>query len=115
LPSKDDHLARAQHNEFFAQSTDNPFFDWKLTGIFYSALQYVDAYLATLGVHPPTHAARLTYVERSAKLKRIRRDYRDLLNESRTARYEPPVVFNQKDTIIAQHKLDAIKKAILPL
>lgn len=114
MPSKEDHLARARHNEFFVSSTENPFFDWKLTGIFYSALHYVDAYLATLNIHPPSHALRLMQFEVNAKLKPIRRDYRDLLNESRTARYEPPTVFNQTDTTIAQRRLDSIKKALLP-
>lgn len=83
--------------------------------MFYSALHYVDAYLATQGIHPPTHAVRLGYLETDLKLNPIRRDYRDLLNESRTARYEPPTMFDQADTIIAQRRLDRIKGAILPL
>jgi hypothetical protein len=115
LPSETDHVLKAEHNEFFVSQTDNPFFDWKLTGIFYSALHYVDAYLATMGIHPPSHAIRLGHVRTDPKLTTIRRDYRELLNESRTARYEPPATFDLTDTNRAQHKLDSIKKAILPL
>ena len=112
---KAEHLEQAEHNEFFVSQIDNPFFDWKLTGIFYSALQYVDAYLATQGVHPTNHPNRTQSIETDPKLKPIRRDYRDLKNESRTARYEPPSIFNQNDVNIAQRRLDSIKKAILPL
>ena len=107
MPSKADHPAQAEHNEYFVSQTDNPFFDWKVTGTFYTALQYVDAYLATQNIHPPTHAVRLGHVATQAKLKAIHRDYRDLLNESRTARYEPPNLFKQADATAAQSRLDA--------
>jgi hypothetical protein len=115
LPTKEDHLAQAEHNEFFSSELDNPFFDWKLTGIFYTALQYVDAYLATQGFHPPDHGERTKHVHGDAKLKPIRLDYRDLKNESRTARYEPPNTFGQSDVQSAERKLDAIKKVIQAL
>jgi len=115
LSSKDEHVAQAEHNEFFVAETDNPFFDWKLTGIFYSALQYVDAYLATKNIHPPDHGDRNWNMGIDSKFKPILRDYRDLKNESRTARYEPPSTFNQSDVNIAQRRLDSIKKQLLPL
>lgn len=115
MPSKEEHIAQAQHNEDFVSNTDNPFFDWKLTGIFYTALQYVDAYLATKNVHPPTHSWRLNAVNADPKLRAIRVDYRDLLNESRTARYEPPCTFGYGDAQIALRRLNSIKSVIVPM
>lgn len=114
MPSKVEHRARAEHDEFLVASTGNPFFDWKVTGTFYSALHYVDAFLAAQNIHPATHSIRLGHVQTDPKLKPVFRDYRDLLNESRTARYEAATIFNQTDASIAQRRLDSIKKAILP-
>lgn len=114
MSSKDEHLAQAVHNEDFVAEIDNPFFDWKLTGIFYAALQYVDAYLATRNLHPPDHGERTKYIHGDPKFRPIRFDYRDLKNESRTARYEPPNAFNQTDINIAQRRLDSIKRELLP-
>ncbi|MGH9691584.1 MAG: hypothetical protein ACRD4C_10965 [Candidatus Acidiferrales bacterium] len=115
MASKEEHLAQAEHNEDFIAATDNPFFDWKLIGMFYSALQYVDAYLATQNIHPPDHGDRAKHVSSFAKFASIRSDYRDLKNESRTARYEPPNLFDQGDVNIAQRRLDSIKATLLPL
>ncbi len=115
MPPKAEHRTRAEHDEFLVQNIDNPFFDWKVTGTFYSALHYVDAYLATHNIHPATHSVRLGYVRTDPKLKPVSRDYRDLLNESRTARYEAATIFNPGDVTAAQRRLDSIKKLILPL
>jgi len=114
LPDKDEHRTRAEHDEFLVKNIGNPFFDWQVTGSFYSALHYVDAYLATKNIHPPTHSVRLGHVRSDARLNLVFRDYRDLLNESRTARYEAATVFNQPDVVSAQRRLDSIKKAVLP-
>lgn len=115
MATKDEHLTKAKHNEFFVTSTDNPFFDWKVVGLFYAALQYVDAYFATKSVHPGDHSDRNWQMANAPELKPIFRDYRDLKNESRTARYEPPSVFDQNDVNFAQRKFDSIKKELLPL
>jgi uncharacterized protein (UPF0332 family) len=114
LPTKAEHRTRAEHDEFFVKNTGNPFFDWQVTGTFYSALHYVDAYLATQNIHPATHSIRLGYVQSDPKLKPVFRDYRDLLNESRTGRYEAATIFVQGDVTSAQRRLDSIKKAVLP-
>jgi uncharacterized protein (UPF0332 family) len=61
MPSKDDHLQKARHNEAFFDSFElrsTPYLDWVVTGIFYAALHYVDAFLATQGVHPGSHSRR---------------------------------------------------------
>jgi uncharacterized protein (UPF0332 family) len=113
LPAKDAHRSRAEHDEFLVKNIDNPFFDWKVTGTFYSALHYVDAYLATKNIHPPTHSIRLGFVRTDPKLTTVFRDYRDLLNESRTARYEAEIAFDANDVVTAQRRLEAIKKAVI--
>jgi uncharacterized protein (UPF0332 family) len=114
LPDKADHRTRAEHDEFFVKNIDNPFFDWKVTGTFYSALHWIDAYLATQNIHPPAHSARLGIVRTDAKLQTVFRDYRELLNESRTARYEAATIFAQGDVVTAQRRLEKIKQAVLP-
>ena len=48
------------------------------------------------------------------KLKAVYINYRELLNESREARYEPASTFNQNDVTRVQRSLDTIKKAVLP-
>ncbi len=115
MPDKAEHRTRAEHDEFLVKNIHNPFFDWKVTGTFYSALHYVDAYLATQNIHPATHAIRSGLVQTDPKLKSVFRDYRDLLNESRTARYEAATIFNQGDVTAAERRLASIKAAILPL
>ena len=113
MPDKADHRTRAEHNEFFTKNIDNPFFDWQVTGTFYSALHYVDAYLATKNVHPPTHAVRLGMVRTDPTLNPVFRDYRELLNESRTARYEAATIFVQSDVTNARRRLELIKNAVI--
>lgn len=115
MPQKVEHRTKAEHNEFLVQNIDNPFFDWKMTATFYSALHYVDAYLATRSIHPPTHAVRLGYVRSDPKLKPVFADYRDLMNESRTARYDAGIIFSQNDVVAAKRRLDAIKMVVVPL
>jgi hypothetical protein len=54
VPSKEDHLNRAQDNERLAGSLDlNSAInvDWAITILFYAALHYVDAYLAIKPAH----------------------------------------------------------------
>ncbi len=108
-----EHREKAEHNEFFVKNVGNPFFDWQVSGTFYAALHYVDAYFATLNIHPHTHGERTSLVD--IRLTTIYVDYRELLNESRDARYEPTVAFTQNDVARIQRSLEAIKKVVLPL
>ncbi len=54
---------------------------------FYSALHWVDAFLARSSVHPQSHTERDTYVWRS-QLRTIYDQYRTLSDRSREARYD---------------------------
>ena len=115
MPSKSEHRAKAEHNERFVGTLAAPYFDWAVCGTFYTALHYVESYLATKNIHPQNHTVRLGIVQRDPKLKPVFRDYRELLNESRDARYEPAVTFTAADvTRLAVH-LESIKQVVLPL
>ena len=87
MPDSNQHLSLAQSNERFAESIavlPVRFPDWETTALFYSALHYADAYLATHGIHPRNHDSRIE----SAKLFiRSWEDYRHLYRLSLAARY----------------------------
>ncbi len=93
MPSKDAHLRQANHNEIFcAHLLGTAFSDWAVTGTFYAALHYVDAYLATKNIdpkhaHPPGHDVRTPLVARESNLQHIFPEYRRLKGESEAARY----------------------------
>jgi len=55
MPTQQQHLVQAKHNEDFVNSFDlqtTPYLDWVVTGIYYAALHYVESYLALQGKHP---------------------------------------------------------------
>lgn len=89
MPSRDEHYSKAEHNERFANSfalDSTPYLDWVVTGLFYSAIHYIDAYLAHFhSIHPDSHEDRDDKVRRY--LRRINKDYRELKDDSKDARY----------------------------
>jgi hypothetical protein len=91
VPSKEEHLSRAHENEALAGSLDLDVtlnVDWAITILFYAALHYVDAYLATKPIHPPSHDFRDSEIENNGSLSPIYNDYRRLKDKSVAARYE---------------------------
>jgi hypothetical protein len=91
VPSKEDHLNRAQENEDLAGSLDlnsTLNVDWAITILFYAALHYVDAYLAVKPIHPPSHESRDSEIQNNGSLSIIYNDYRRLKDKSIAARYE---------------------------
>ena len=86
MPTKDDHLDKAEHNERFYQSTASSFVDWAIAGLFYCALHYVDAYLATLNINPRTHSIRGREFQRP-ELQALLSAYNELKSRSEDARY----------------------------
>lgn len=115
MPNQTEHRGKAEDNEYFVASLQNPFWDWAVTGTFYAALHYVDAYLATKHIDPPTHVIRNGLVKSQAALTPLWGDYRELLNESRTARYDAGTTMTHGDVTRLQANLNAIKAVILPL
>jgi hypothetical protein len=91
VPTRDEHINRAEDNEQFIISLDlakSINVDWAITILFYAALHYVDAYFAVQSIHPPDHTVRDNKV--SVSLNAIYRDYRYLKDRSREARYNVP-------------------------
>ena len=91
LPSKEEHIAKAEGNSALALSMtleNQPKIDWALVILFYSAMHYVEAYLATLGQHLRSHTTRDNFVGRDARLRKIFSEYQDLKYYGYNARYE---------------------------
>ncbi len=96
MPSRDDHLKQAQHNLEFSESLDPASYpDWLATGLFYTALHYIDAFLATKSVHPGIHDVRDGLVAKVQELRPLHNHYRALKDSSRTARYYPSASFSR--------------------
>ncbi len=90
MPNKQSHVDQARINEKAYQylgGAEPPFVDWQVTSLFYAALQYVDAYLATKGIHPHDHRERDGWIARLAGLKQISSAYFELKDRSMDARY----------------------------
>jgi hypothetical protein len=117
VPTTKEHRAKAVNNEFLVESLDNPFWDWAVSGVFYAALHYVEAYFASRFPprHPSTHVSRDNYINSDSILRPIYIDYRQLEDESRNARYDADMTFDQKDVIRTKGYLERIKKVVLPL
>jgi hypothetical protein len=61
MPALQQHLAQAEKNERLAgtiASLAERYTEWEVTIVFYSGLHYLDAFLATRGIHPRTHCER---------------------------------------------------------
>jgi hypothetical protein len=117
LPTTPEHRAKAENNEFLVETLENPFWDWAVTGVFYAALHYIEAYFAgrVPALHPPSHTIRDNHIHSDNTLRAIYVDYRQLEDESRNARYDAGMTFTQGDVGIAKGCLERIKKVILPL
>jgi hypothetical protein len=67
LPSQQEHLVQARHNEALAAvvlRASPRHADWAVVATFYAALHYAEAYLASQGLHSPNHAARAQSMKR---------------------------------------------------
>jgi len=116
MPTTNEHISKAIHNSLFSnhlKSSTNEYSDWVVTVYFYTALHLIDAYLATLGKHPPSHHSRDTHIQRVSGLREIYPDYRDLEDLSRDARYTTRVV-DQQDIQDSEVSLIAIRNHIRP-
>ena len=112
-----EHKAKAEHNDFFVSTLQNPFWDWGVTGTFYAAVHYVEAYLAKHNppIHSRNHNIRDNNVQGDPLLTTVYDDYRELKNECHDARYQAHITFTQADVLRLQANLDSIKNAIAPL
>jgi len=117
VPTTAEHRAKAENNEFLSSELNNPFWDWAVTGIFYAALHYVEAYFSSRipPLRPPTHKLRAGYIHADAYLDPIYIDYRQLEDESRNARYDARMTFDQADVVRTRAYLEKIKAVVIPL
>ena len=118
MPSRDEHLEKAQGNETFAASITHDTqtrIDWTLIVLFYAAVHYVEAYFAaTLGIHAKSHITRDSYVAKDSNLKKIFSSYQHLKYFGYNARYEV-FGFTVRDVQEATGYLADIKTNLLPL
>jgi len=91
MPQKDEHLNWAIHDRDFWTSIDldtNPYTDWAPTGMFYEALHWVEAFLASKEYHSGNHPERARNMRHfKSDFKPIQTDYDTLKQDSETARY----------------------------
>ena len=90
MPDLAVHLRLARNNEDFCQYllSSNAYLDWAVTGLFYSAVHYIEAYLATKRIHPISHPGRYKEINLDTNLSRIYTQFSDLKNDSTQTRYE---------------------------
>lgn len=101
------HIQKAKHNERFYLSLDlyqSPYKDWFVTGIFYTALHLIDAYLATKDIHPFSHGMRDDWIKKNRELDKIWFAYRDLKEFRMKASYK-----------IHDFNAQEIEKEVLPV
>ena len=89
MPSKDDHIKIAKRNEVFSREllSEGKNLDWVVTIIFYSAIHYVEAYMATKNRHSGSHRNRDSEIENDSNLSPLYDDFSDLKNDSIQCRY----------------------------
>ncbi len=95
MPTKEQHLQQAQHNEAYLATFDlaqSPYLDWAATAAFYSALHYLRALMARYGYTNISGYGDMDKAfERLAVLKSstdVHDSYRQLKDDSRSARYD---------------------------
>jgi hypothetical protein len=118
VPTRDEHVRKAEGNEAFADSiepTNQARIDWKLVVFFYTAVHYVEAYVAkTLGTHLRSHTTRDSYISKESNLKKVRVSYGHLKYYGYNARYELDG-FTPNDVKDAAGYLAQLKTELLPL
>jgi len=93
MPSRPEHEARAGRNEALCRhlhvTAAGTFLDWEATSLFYAGVHLVEAFLATVSLHPAGHQERQESV--GTYLKPAHGAYRQLEELSARARYNAHV------------------------
>ena len=108
MPSKDEHLAKAKHNEQTASALSPEYRDWIVVAIFYAGLHYIEMHLAVEGSHPKSHDKRDPIIAKHHLLQNTWYSYKHLNVLSRNARYYS-VVVTEADVNNAKTWLESIK------
>lgn len=113
MPNSPVHLRQAIHNNNFANENifDKPDYDdWRITIMFYEALQLVEAYFSNSEQHYETHRKRKEGIIRDPVLfTNIAAEYDLLSSLSRKMRYDC-METQLSDLIKAQKSLNVIRK-----
>lgn len=111
MPTKAEHLKQAEKNEKLAEDLlkDGVYSDWGITVLFYSALHYVEAALASLNIHSEDHGDRTVNIVRY--FRDINTEYGILCNLSLDVRYDPSPI-STLDIAEARKNFDAVKKLL---
>ncbi|HTE87004.1 MAG TPA: hypothetical protein VK821_20010 [Dehalococcoidia bacterium] len=91
MPSRSEHIARAEANEQVVLFLQDAHPDWALTAMFHAEMNWVDAVLDGLddrSIHPRSHAQRGRYISRSPQLAAVEQHYAGLRYASVGARYD---------------------------
>jgi hypothetical protein len=116
VPSKQQHIAKAEGNLSFATSLSlrNPFnIDWALVSLFYAAMHYVEAYLAAVSnIHSSSHRSRDTTMGREPNLREVYKEYQELKFFGYNARYEMQV-FEPQDFDRALPRFEEIRARLM--
>lgn len=91
MPDKEKHVDQANHNNEFWNSLNSgttPYLDWVVSAIFYEAVHWVEAFLATKKINSGTHAKRRYAMQiYDVELGSILSDFDIIKYESENARY----------------------------
>lgn len=118
MPTQQQHLAQAHHNEDFINSFDlqtTPYLDWVVTGIYYTALHYVESYLALQGKHPRSDKYRDEMFQQLKDLRPIYADFRTLRDYSRGARYDIQKFSVVEVEGLIRNELNAVRQHIIAI
>lgn len=114
MPTKQQHLSQASHNEaFVAQVESTTFKDWATVGIFYSVLHYIEAFLATRNIHNLDHQKRDTYVGVHFTID-VYKDYGKLKLLSRRLRYDC-YPGNEEQLSKSKERLERIRSTVIAM
>ena len=115
MPQKEEHLKKARHNEEFLDyiaSDLTQFLDWKIIGIFYTTVHYIEAFLATKLVHPTSSGQRQTFTGKYLDAQ-VYKKYRLLETNCVEARYYNKTFSQSKFQSEMEPAFNFIKEHIL--
>ena len=115
---RDKHLNKAEHNEKFFSSFDvnsTDFKDWIVTGIFYAAIHYYEAYFALENKHSNSHHTCDDWISNDEKISDTHSDYRELKQHRRQASYKEKIFTSNEIRDIILPKFNNIKSKILSI
>jgi len=115
VPSRADHLAKAQANESLSVALQSgASLDWSVTVLFYAALHLVEATLAPQA-HSRTHVERDATIRQHPQLRPIYGHYRELKERSLQARYDCQAFSLPAVQRLYVAEYEAIKRHLRPI